>query len=40
MNVCLPRWVPHLVVEKIGKATRELSGTGNGERRSVPPAEP
>lgn len=39
MNVCLPRWVPHLVVETTRKATRELSGSGNGER-PVTPAEP
>lgn len=38
--VCLPRWVPLPVVEKTGKATRGMSGTGNGESRPVTPAEP
>lgn len=39
MNMCLLRWVPHLAVEKSGKATREMSGTGNGRSRPLTPAE-
>lgn len=40
MNMCLLRWVPRLAVEKTGKATREMSGTGNGRSRPLTPAEP
>lgn len=40
VNVWLPRWVPRLVVEKTGKATRGLSSTGSGGGRPLTPADP
>ena len=40
INVWLPRWVPHLVAEKTGKATRGLSGTSKGGSRPLMPADP